>query len=171
MVAEGTFALLTRTHTILSNNRSHCENVMLSRRKRTPIESLSNFHRSKLQLPFARTSPSTFLFLLSSQCQRADHSAVAGINRHREHRSHNSFGEHDLVAGCPADCPTSVRNRRQWEKLVLNVVNVAAVLVDISIHVNHRISVADLKDFSLFSVTCFLARRRLAPRPEAMTGL
>ena len=54
---------------------------------------------------------------------------------------------------------------------MLDVVNVAAVLVDISFHVNHRFSETDLEDFSSFSVTCFRARRRLAPRPEAMTGL
>ena len=140
-------------------------------RKRTPIESLCNFHRSKPQLQFARTSPSTFLFLLSSQCQRADHSAVAGINRHREHRSQCSSSKHELIAGCPAVNPASVRNRQQWERRALSVVNVAVVIVDTSIRVNTRYSVADLENFFSFSVTCLGARSRLAPRPEAMTGL
>jgi hypothetical protein len=48
------------------------ESNLFSLRKRAPIESLFNFHQTCIQLPFARTSPSTFLFLLSSQCQRAD---------------------------------------------------------------------------------------------------
>ena len=54
---------------------------MFSLRKRAPIESLFNFHQTYVQLPFARTSPSTFLFLLSSQCQRADQ-ATSRPQRH-----------------------------------------------------------------------------------------
>jgi hypothetical protein len=44
-------------------------------------------------------------------------------------------------------------------------------IVDTSFRVNTAFLIADLENFFSFSVTCFLARRRLAPRPEAMTGL
>ena len=61
------------------------ENNLFSLRKRAPIESLRQAQDCSRNLT-ARTSPSTFLFLLSSQCQRTDHSSVAAVNRHRKHQ-------------------------------------------------------------------------------------
>ena len=61
------------------------ESNLFSLRKRAPIESLRQAQDCSRNLT-ARTSPSTFLFLLSSQCQRTDHSSVAAINRHRKHQ-------------------------------------------------------------------------------------
>ena len=61
------------------------ESNLFSLRKRAPIESLRQVQDCSRNLT-ARTSPSTFLFLLSSQCQRTDHSSVAAVNRHRKHQ-------------------------------------------------------------------------------------
>src|SRR5690606_27807690 len=60
-----------KTNTILS---IPCEmREQLSSLKKTCTHRKSfDFHRDYSQLPSARTSPATFLFLLSSQCQRAD---------------------------------------------------------------------------------------------------
>jgi len=169
MVAECTFAFDEDTHLILSAIRR-------LRQGSVPLEtcthrkSCNNFHRSKPQLQFARTSPSTFLFLLSSQCQRADHSTVTGINRHREHRSQHLKRTY-LSCWSPSRSTCSFQKHQQWEEQALSVVSVAASLSDISIHVNTAFSITASKDFSSFSVTCSSSCRRLAPPPEAMTGL
>jgi len=77
----------------------------------------------------------------------------------------------------------------QWERLALGVVNVAGCSRDVFVcqhpifdfrflpnFENQKISVAwnlhtEIANFLVISVVCFPARRRLAPRPEAMTGL
>jgi len=80
MVAECTFAFDEDTHLLLSAVRK-------LRQGSVPLEtcthrkSCNNFHRNCFQLQFARTSPSTFLFLQSSQCQRADLTASMAERR------------------------------------------------------------------------------------------
>jgi hypothetical protein len=89
---------------------------MFSLRKRAPIESLLT--STGVNPSFSSQEPRRprFSFFLSSQCQRADHSAVAGINRHRKQCLQNSARKQDLVAGCPADQPALAENRQQWER-------------------------------------------------------
>ena len=100
---------------------------MFSLRKRAPIESLLT--STGVNPSFSSQEPRRprFSFFLSSQCQRADHSAVAGINRHRKQCLQNSARKQDLVAGCPADQPALAENRQQWERNSLSVVNVAGL--------------------------------------------
>ena len=97
------------------------ESNLFSLRKRAPIESLCNFHRSKLQLPFARTSPSTFLFLLSSQCQRADPEHLAASTSCESNRFQNSCTKH-IMPGCPEARSFLPETPEQWERTSLDVV-------------------------------------------------
>lgn len=77
----------------------------------------------------------------------------------------------------------------QWERLALGVVNVAGCSRDVFVcqhpifdfrflpnFENQKISVAwnlhtEIANFLVISVVCFRARRRLAPRSSAMSGL
>ena len=63
---------------------------MFSLRKRAPIEVCST--STGIASSFSSQEPRRprFSFFLSSQCQRADHSTVAGINRHRKQCLQNS---------------------------------------------------------------------------------
>jgi hypothetical protein len=102
MVAECTFAFDEDTHLILSAIRK-------LRQGSVPLEtcthrkSCNNFHRNCFQLQFARTSPSTFLFLLSSQCQRAD--LIPQRENVGEAIAPDPFSKTNSLSGCPADRP------------------------------------------------------------------
>ena len=88
--------------------------LLSSLRKRAPIESLRQVPSYPKNLT-ARTSPSTFLFLLSSQCQRADLTAQQASNVGESQAPDIHSENNDFLAGYPADQSASVRNRQQWE--------------------------------------------------------
>ena len=98
---------------------------MFSLRKRAPID----VYLPNPQLPknlTARTSPSTFLFLPSSQCQRADLQTLAGQTSSGQ-SPQNSFREQNTLSGCPAQCPPCQKNVNSGSQK-LNVVNVAGCI-------------------------------------------
>jgi hypothetical protein len=63
----------------------------------------------------ARTSPSTFLFLPSSQCQRADPYPLRDATSGGSTRSQNFSNRTSPPVARQQACP--VRNRRPWEQL------------------------------------------------------
>ena len=88
-----------------------------------------NFRRNCFQLQFARTSPSTFLFLQSSQCQRADLTPLPAETSWKP-----SFrippGKQNLSSGCPADRLPCQRTLNSGSN-ALGVVNVAGCSRDV----------------------------------------
>jgi len=183
MVAECTFAFDEDTHLILSAiRRPRLGSVPLE--TCTHRKSCNNFHRNCFQLQFARTSPSTFLFLLSSQCQRADLTSHSGrTSEATASYLHQTKQTHHPVARQIA-CP--VRSRCQWEQLKSFASSASRFLVKFFFTVNRFFSiffsvrfelteenfeVTSKSDYSFFSVACRSSLRRLAPRSAAVSGV
>lgn len=108
-----------------SQNHRSDQDLLSSLRKRAPIESLCNFHRNCSQLQFARTSPSTFLFLLSSQCQRAD-PAQSHVTKRNQSLS-KFFREQKFASGCPAATLPCQEKRQSVGATKARVVNVRRI--------------------------------------------
>ena len=177
---------MTRNHTILSANRNRRENNLSSLRKRAPIESLFNFHQTYVQLPFARTSPSTFLFLLSSQCQRADPEDLAVSTSLESNRFQKSSRTKHLVAGCPEARSFLPEAPEQWERKLRSTSSSAAGCIQVRLDCQHpffffqtaqvnpkpsKSRTTKIANCLVVSVPCFSLKHLPAPPPEAMTGL
>ncbi len=86
--------------------------LLSSLRKRAPIESLSPYPQLPKNMT-ARTSPSTFLFLLSSQCQRADPANATSYEKPKPLKNSTGNSSSSPVARQPP-CPVK-KNADQWE--------------------------------------------------------
>ena len=142
--------VLTRTHTL--SKRSEDRDIGSVPLETCTHRSLFNFHRNCFRLQFARTSPSTFLFLPSSQCQRADLTALAGQDVIGEPVS-TFLRETRSYLRLPGRSSALSEAVDQWERLALVVVNVAGCRRDVSVR-QHPIS--------LFAVR----RNPKLPKPE-----
>jgi len=115
--------------TTQASNPAETERDLLSSlRKRAPIESLLTSTRSKGS-SFSSQEPRRprFSFFHSSQCQRADQSTVAGINRHTRAQHPHHSSEKQTSPGCPAPNPQLFETVNSGSQK-LNVVNVGRVL-------------------------------------------
>ena len=109
-------------HVCMIDENSHCSQTTTEAAARTICflsenvhpSKVFNFHRNCFQLQFARTSPSTFLFLLSSQCQRADQVTVAG-KIVTEASAPKFQTERRTLSGRPAVNRFCQKTPEQWE--------------------------------------------------------
>ena len=144
-----------------------------------PSKSLNNFHQVR-KLSFRSQEPRRprFSFFHSSQCQRADPTTFKGRNVQKSKSSKKTQPKTNHP-GKPGQSAILSETVKLWERSKPFASSTARYLVNLNLTVNQRFRFSgepetrrrDLENFFSVSASCLRARRRLAPRSSAMSGL